>query len=230
MSLGNTTLWGDILPGGVEGEVSGGGIDTTQVVDELLASLHAGSRADLTWWSEAQLIQWMDEALKRLSRIAMVFIGRQGASPLTRIGIASYTLPLQHVATLHISYSTSALRAGNMLELEARDDAFQSTQGTPNHWYEDLQGGTSFALSPVPDEDDVPLPVIYEGWPTALDAGGEQTLVAGPAPLKGYLAFCVLAEAYGQEGEAEMPDLAAHAKGRMAMYEEMFTGYYGKGM
>lgn len=45
-----------------------GEIQTTGVIDQLLPSLHADSRANLYFWSEADLIQWMDEALKGLAR------------------------------------------------------------------------------------------------------------------------------------------------------------------
>ncbi len=149
-SLGNAGLWGSILPGGVAGETADGSIDTTQVIDELLPSLHATSRANLYPWSEADLIQWMDEALKRLARLVCVFVGRQ-ADSLTVPGTASYALPTQHIATLHVSYGTTPLAPANMLELEARDPAFLTTPGTPDHWYEDLIGLATVALSPVPD-------------------------------------------------------------------------------
>jgi hypothetical protein len=46
------------------------------VIDSLLPALHAGSRADLYRWTEADLIQWMDESLKRLARKAAVFVYR----------------------------------------------------------------------------------------------------------------------------------------------------------
>lgn len=232
MSLGNTTLWGDVLPGGpLSGDSQAGDIDTTQVIDELLATLHVNSRAELApWWTEAELIEWMDEALKRLSRVACVFVGRQGSQPLTVATQAQYTLPVQHVATLHVSYGAASLRPANMMELEARDPAFQTTLGTPDHWYEDLLGMAAFGITPVPVLSDIPLPMIYEGWPTALDPGGGQTLVPAPPPLKGYLAMAVIAQAYGAEGEMEAPDIAQHCRGRLDLYETLLQTYYGKGM
>lgn len=239
MSRPNTILWGSLLPGGVAGETSDGGLDTTQVIDGLLWTLHAGSRADLVFWTEADLIQWMDEALKRLARIACVFVGRD-ASITSRNGQATYTLPDRHISTLHVSYSsvnanaTTPLRPASTMELEALDDSYQTTAVTngevPKRWYEDLQGATIVGLAPVPDTDDDPIPIIYEGYPDTLDAGRQNTLVAAPPPVKGYLAMCVLAECYGRESEIESPDIAAHCRGRVAMYEQIFQSYYGEGM
>lgn len=227
MSLANTTLWGDVLPGGPLQDSQSGNLDTTQVIDELLPSLHAAARKDLTWWTEGDLIQWMDESLKRLSRVACVFAGR-AASTLTVPGQAAYALPPQHIATLEMSYAATSLNPANQLELEARDPNYATAPGAPDSWYQDLLGGAVVALAPVPDEEQ-PLGQIYAGWPPALDAGKQQTLVAAPAPLKGYLAMCALKEAYGREGEAEAPDIAQHCEARMAMYEQIFQAYYGKG-
>lgn len=229
MSLLNTTLWGSLLPGGTGTDAPDGSLDTTEVIDHLLPDLHAESRAALTFWAEAELIRWLDEGLKRLSRIACVFVGRD-TSILTVAGQAAYNLPARQVATLHVSLEAAPLRPANMLELEMRDPAFASAEGTPDHWYEDNLGAAKVALAPVPDTVDLSVPVIYAGWPPEIDAGKQNTMVEAPAPLKAYLAMCALAEAYGQEGEMEMPDVAAHCRGRMAMYEQLLASYYGEGI
>lgn len=227
MATFNSALWGTILPGALGTEVANGSLDSTQVIDDLLWTLHCSSRADLTFWSEADLIQWMDECLKRLSRVACVFVGRQAAT-LTVPSQATYALPDGHVATLHVSYNTTPLKPAGTLELEARDPSYQTTTGTPDHWYEDLLGSGVVGLCPVPDGQQF-YPIIYEGWPAALDAGKQQTLVAAPAPLKGYMAMYVLAEAYGREGEMEAPEIAQHCRERLNFYETLLQFYYGRG-
>lgn len=223
----NTELVGSILPGGAPGESPLSGIDITQVLTEILPSLHAASEADLIFWTEAELIEWLDDAVKRLARKAGVFIGRD-ASTFTTIGQAAYPLPAGHLSTRHVSYGTAQLRPSTTIEMEALDPSYATTAGTPLHWYEDLQGINVVGLAPVPDAE-TELAVIYEGWPAALDAGRVQTIVPGPPPLKGYLAFCLLASAYGAESQMEMPDVAEHAKARTDLYEQMFISYYGAG-
>lgn len=230
MPLFDTTLWGDVLPGG-SGEAEGGEIDVTQVIDEALPSLHAGSRATLHHWTEAELLEWLDDGLKRLARLACVFVGRV-ASTVTVEGLATYALPPRHIATLHVSHVTRPLRPANTIELEALDPDYQTTEATEDspitHWYQDLLNGQYFGVRPVPVILGEPLPMIYEGYPVPIDLG--QTLVAAPAPLKGYLTMFLLWRAYSKESETEMPDLAAHSKARCELYEQLFTSYYGRGM
>jgi hypothetical protein len=216
------------MPGGPIGAGAVASLDNNQVIDEILPTLHAASRADLSSWSEADLIQWADEAVKRLARTACVFVGRSTA--ITTVpGQATYTLPADHISTLHVAYSTQALRGANAIELEGRDEGWKTTQGTPASWYEDLLGMATIGLAPVPDAAQ-PLPVVYEGFPEALDAGKQQTMVPAPAPLKAYIGMSVIAAAYEREGEMEMPDVAAHARGRLQLYEQMLTTYYGKAL
>ena len=204
-----------------------GEIDTTQVITDLLPSLHADSTAHLTFWSLSDLINWMDEGLKRLARVCGVFVERD-TSITTANATATYALPERHDTTLYVSYGTTPLRPAAMIELEMRDTAFQTTPGTPDHWYEDGQGW-NIGLSPVPTAA-VSLPLVMACWPPALDTGQMNTLVQAPAPLAGYLSMYTLSKAYGREGESEMPDVAQHCAARCAMYEQIFEKYYGAGL
>jgi hypothetical protein len=228
-SLPNSTLVGSILPGGVGGSTQAGSIDTTQVIDEILPSLHASTRGDLApEWSEGDLIEWMDEAVQRLAAIACVFVGRSTAL-LTAPATATYPLPSDHLSTLHVTYKTTSLRGASHLQLEGRDANYRTAEGTPLNWYEDLLGLATIALAPVPNDAQA-LPLVYQGLPPTLDAGKQNTLLAAPSPIKGYLAMAILAGAYGREGELEMPDIADHCRGRLKLYEQSLTSYYGKAL
>lgn len=204
-----------------------GEIQTTAVITDLLPSLHADSVAHLTWWSQSDVIQWMDEACKKLTRAAQLFVERD-TSIETAAGTPTYSLPSRHFATLHTSLGNSSLRPAAAIELEARDPGWQTTPGTPDHWYEDKLGTSTIGLAPVPTAAAV-VPVICAMFPPDLDVAQLNTLLQAPAPLAGYLFYSVLAGAYGREGESEMPDLAAHARARVAMYEQICQQYWGKG-
>lgn len=204
-----------------------GEIQTTTVITNLLPSLHAAALADLTFWTEADLITWMDDALKRLARVARVWVERD-TSITTEAGTATYALPARHLATIHVSFGAAPLRPASAAELEARNPAYQTAAGTPDHWYEDGLG-RNVGVAPVP-EGATALPLLMQAWPPALDTAKLNTLVQAPAPLAGYLAMYVLAKAYGREGESEMPDVAMHAEARCQMYEEVFAHLYGRGL
>jgi hypothetical protein len=156
-----------------------------------------------------------------------VFVERD-TSITTASGTATYALPERQDATLYVSFGTAPLRPAAMVELEMRDPNFQTTPGTPDHWYEDGQGW-NVGLSPVPTAA-ASLPLIMTAWPPALDSAQANTLVQAPAPLAGYLTMSVLAKAYGREGESEMPDVAQHCQARCEMYEQIFAKYYGAGL
>lgn len=205
-----------------------GDLDTSTVITALLPALHSDTIADLYFWSQADLIQWLDDAVKRLARKAGVFVERS-TSALSSAGIATYSLPADCVAVLHQSYLTTPLRAAGMIELESRDPDYRTTPGTPDHWYEDQLGDYTIGFSPVPVNTGDSMPIIYTALAPNLDVELINTLVTAPVPLAGYLAMSVLGEAYGREGEMEMADLAAHCKGRVAMYEAMMAEYYGSG-
>lgn len=205
-----------------------GDIDTNQVITNLLPALHADTVGDLYFWQLPDLIQWMDESVKRLARKASVFVSRSTA--LTSVGgQAVYDLPAQQQATLRISYLSTPLRPAGTMDLEGRDPAYQTVPGTPDHWYEGLQGDYTFGLTPVPVVTGDAIPIIYAQYPPDLDDAQVNTLLTAPYPLVGYLECSVLAEAYGREGEMEMQDLAAHMRSRCDLYEQTLAQYFGKG-
>jgi hypothetical protein len=206
-----------------------GEVNTTTVLANLLPDLHSDSMGNLTYWTQAQLIQICDEVAKRLAHAAMIFVERD-TSISTAGGTATYSLPARHSATVHVSYGTTPLRPATVIELEARDPNFQTTPGQPDHWYEDDIGITAIGLSPVPTAGDVSVPLIAAMLPPDLDVGQGNVLLQAPAPVAGYLGFGVLAGAYGGEGESEIPDLAAHCRAKLGFYEKIFQHYYGPGL
>ncbi len=203
-------------------------IDTQAVISNLLPDLHADTRAHLVYWAEADLIQFIDESVKRLARKAMMFVERD-LSLTTGIGTATYALPARHLATLHASYGTAPLRPASQIELEAGNPLYVTVAGTPAYWYEDKIGSATVGLSPVPTAA-AALPLIVSVVPVDIDVGKVVTTLEAPQAVAAYLAFSVLAQAYGRESESEMPDVAQHCAARVAFYEEIFTRYYGPGM
>jgi|SRR5215467_5014158 len=203
-----------------------GEINTTAVLDNLLPDLHADSYANLTFWTQAQLIAFEDQAAKQLSRAAMLFVERD-TSKTTINGTRTYSLPARHNATIHVSYATVPLRPATTIEMEARDEEFETTAGPPDHWYEDNLDSTLIGLAPVPDSA-ASLPMVCSVYPPDLD--GINTLLQAPAPVAIYLTYFVLAKAYGKESETEEPDLAQHAAANVALFEQLFLHYYGEGL
>lgn len=207
-------------------------IDTQQLITELLPSLNADSRANLSQWTEQHLEEWIDDGLKRLARRTGVFVERD-TSISTANGTRTYSLPARHLATRHVSYGTKPLRPASTIELEMRDPNYRTVAATvsvpPSHWYEDLEGGTAIGITPVPAAA-VSLPLVATVFPPEIDTAETNTTVEAPAPLAGYLAMYALKEAYGREGHMEMPDAAMHCAARCQFYEEVFLHLFGPGI
>jgi len=202
-----------------------GEINTSTVLDNLLPDLHSDSYANLTFWTQAQLIDFEDQGAKQLSRAAMLFVERD-TSKTTIIGGRTYSLPARHNATVHVSYGSTPLRPATTIEMEARDPAFETTAGDPDHWYEDNLDATIIGLAPVPNAAGS-LPMICSVYPPDL---ATTPLLQAPAPVAIYLTYYVLAKAYGKESETEEPDLAQHCAAKAALMEQLFLHYYGEGL
>jgi hypothetical protein len=204
-----------------------GEVNTVTVLAQLLPTLHADSMGDLAWWTQSELIQYMDESVKSLSHLAQWNVERDSTTN-TAASTATYPLNPRNLATLYVSYGTSPLRAAAQIEMEARDSGYQTTPGTPDHWYLDKLGNLTIGLAPVPTAA-VSLPVVASCYPPDLDVAQVNTLVQAPAAMGIYLSFATLAKAYGHEGESEIRDVAAHCRAQCRLLEQVFQGYFGRG-
>lgn len=214
-----------LLPGESDSNPGSTLIDESVIVAFLLGALHSDTIGNLVYWTEGELIQWIDAAVKRLARQCGIFAGRDITNS-TANGQATYALPGQHLATLHISNGTAPLRPTSVAELSARDASFATTPGTPARWYQDLLGMATYGLAPVPTAIAV-LAVIYQGWPQTVDAAKVHTTIPLPWLLEGFIELYVISQAYSKEGDAHAPDIAADAVQMMAVYEAAARQYWG---
>ena len=212
-----------LLPG--ESDTAAALIDEATIVADLLAPLHSGSVADLVFWTECELIQWIDAALKKLARTAGIFVGRS-IDVATTIGDSTYSLPAQHLSTIHASYNGKPLRPTSSGELAARDASYASRAGTPARWFQDTLGLAEIGVAPVPNAI-AALWVIYHGWPRTIDCAKTQTTIPLPGVLEPYVELSVIAEAYSKEGDAHAPDIASAARSIMSLYEKAALDYWG---
>lgn len=213
-----------LLPGESDANPSTTTVDVINIIQNLLAPLHAGAINDLVGWSECELIQWVDAGVKKLARLVALFVGRS-IDTVTVAGTATYTLPAQHVSTIHASYDSKPLRPVSTGELAARDARWQTRQAPAQRWYEDTLTD-QLGLAPVPDHARA-LWLIYHGWPTSLDCAKTHTTIPLPVSLQPYLELYAIAEAYSKEGDFYAPDIAAAARGIASLFEKVALDYWG---
>jgi hypothetical protein len=216
-----------LLPGESDSNPADSLIQRSAIVGYLLPALHAASTSaeDLAPWTECELIQWLDEAIKKLARTAAVFAGRDidGATVAEQ---QVYSLPTRHVSTLHVSYDQRPLRPANTAEIAARDSRWQTRIEAPARWFADSLGMGQYGLAPIPEIAKA-LWVIYHGWPRTIDCAGAHATVPLPWALEPYLELEVIAQAYGREGDGHAPDIAQAARQMAGLYEALAVEYWG---
>lgn len=203
------------------------GIDFREVVSDLLPALNARTASTLNWWTEAELYEWADEAAKRLARGFRVFVKRD-ASQSIALADPAYDTPARHVSTIHVSIGTRALEAASVHELEAADAAWLDTAGVTGRFLLDANGQSEIRVYPTPDATVTgALAVIYHQYPAAVTATDYD--LTAPHAIREYFTWSILSEARAKQGDARMPDVAAHFAGRVALMEQVIEAYWGTG-
>lgn len=210
-----------VLPGG------GGGAAPARTAGDLRSELYpylgAIDAAGLEFWTEAELLAWLNSGFERLARKTGVFVERDATTTVTG-GNPSYPLPTRHLSTIHVSLGTVRLRAANRAELEARDVSWKTSAATPSHYLQDHGAGlASIRLYKKPVASGT-LAIVQHVTPTALAAGDPLPL---PDPLADYAFFVALAEARRRESDAAMPEVAAFCDELLGLYEHVCREYWG---
>ncbi len=198
-------------------------ISIATAITNLLPALNADALANLIWWTETELYEFAEEAARRLARSAAVFVETEQIA--VSGGTASYTLGARSIATVHVSLGNTRLRPASVRELEALDTGWEATTGTPKRWTHAL-GIDSIRIYPEPTAGGT-LEVVHHQHPPEITSAAPT--VAAPAPLAGYFGQAILAAARAKEGDAAMPEVAAHARERLALYERVCQAYWGGG-
>jgi len=198
------------------------GINVGDVIQRLLPSLNVYRIADLTHWTEEELYEYADEAVKQLARTLGLFVER---SPVTVSGgTALYSAPSRHLDTIHASLGGANLRPAKVRELEALDATWQGSSGTVDRYVPDFQGTEKIRLYKTPAAGGT-LAVIYHQYPAEVSQASP-TLTA-PSVFEDYLHWAILAQARAKEGDAAMPEVAKHAAERQSQFKELIADMWG---
>jgi hypothetical protein len=215
------------LPQGGGGPTAAG-FDLSQTVNTLLSRLGASSWTDIDWLTEAEAYSYFDEAAKRLAQIAGVFVERDASISLLP-SVARYNAPDGWISTIHVSAGSTRLRPVSVAELRALDWQWQQTKGAVQRYSMDAGPLGTITVYPLPlsAQHGVALPVIYHRYPAEISE--TQTLAPISAVIADYFLYFALNRARGKQSDSAMPEMAAHAKQRVSLYEQVLTAYFGEG-
>ncbi len=191
------------------------------ILAALYPPLHASSASDLVFTSDSELTGTIEDALKDLAQDYGVFVTRDITTITLVSGTATYALPENHLATLHVSLSNRPLIASSRQELERLDSDYLITPGTAarpvKRWYQDKGAANVIGFHPVPSVgsgNGVAVEVIYFAYPCSATAG-----LSVPRVIGDMIEFQTISEMYGKESDFQMVEVAQSAKALADLYE-----------
>jgi hypothetical protein len=212
-------------------------VDAASSVNDAIFRLGFASLADCTangYVTPTELYQFADDAVKHLSYKAGIFIGLDASVPVTA-GVGAYNLPSNHVFTLMawvapeagVGGSNQILRATPVGSLFALDATWATTSGESKRYSLDAGSVGTITLYPVPVTSGT-LNQICQQFPTTVTAAASQ-VAAMPSVLQDYLTYAMLAGGRGKESDSAMPEMAAHFRGRLSLYDQVIEHLWGPG-
>lgn len=222
-----------IMPQGTAGVT----LDANNCVSDCIYRLGLTGAADLAaadWISSAELLQFADDAAKRLSWKAQMFLVWDQSVAVTSAR-SQCSLPYLHVFTiaawLAVGGVTVQLRPTSASELWALNSAWMTASGTPTRISFDAGPVGTATLYPTPPGDpDVfygTLKQVCQLVPATLQAGA--TTISLPLPVQDYFTYAMLAAARGKESEHAAREMATHYRQRCDLYEAVFDSLWGPG-
>jgi hypothetical protein len=177
----------------------------------------------------ADLYQWADEAVKKLSYGVGLFVVYDNSVTVSA-GTAIYNLPATHVFTLMAAVIDAdgihLLRLTPVRDLWALDAMWEATSGTPARASMDAGAVGTVTVYPTPTAGGT-LAQICQEFPGAV--AQDSSTLALPTVLQDYFTYALLAGARGKESDSAMPEMAEHFTARMRMYEQLAEHLWGPG-
>jgi hypothetical protein len=203
-------------------------VNLALTLNDLWPPLNANNAADAVFWTEAELYQWLDDALDRFSTSAPVFVVYdQSLVAVNGTGVYTQVTNPEFIATLQADLAGSVLRARNVQQLEALDDAWPTSSGTPEAFALDSAGLTQFLLYKVPGalDDGKLIGQVMQVDPLEVDS--THAILAAPTVMREYFTFYALGEARAKETRAQMPEIAQWFRGLVGLMDKAIVGYWG---
>lgn len=196
-------------------------VDASDILTRLLPKLNAAATSDLDYWDADELYRYQDEASKRITRMGI----RSVRADIAAVSTAVTTLPTDHATTVQVFWGGTLLRPSNVAELEALDDTWQATTGTPLRWIEDDDQSTgSIRVYPAPTAS-ATLTIIYFQIPLPAISATNTTSPLNRA-LDSYLLLRSVEAARSKESKGGMPEVSKAIGPLAAQYEAAAISFW----
>jgi len=199
------------------------GADVGRVIERLLPALWAYSAAQLVYWSEDELYEYANDALKSLAVTSGMFAERDDSISVL-ILTGQYDLPKRNLFTVHVAFDSIPLRRTGIQSLEALHDDWPLTLGTPEKYMLNYSGVNTIRIYPIPTEAGS-LHIVQRVYPPEVSPAS--STVSAPRVVEDYLWWQMLRRAHIKESDGAMPEVAAFALEPIQWMEAMFSHYWG---
>ncbi|GEM_PF-5618210 len=194
----------------------------------------AESQAAAAYVTNAELYQFADDAAKKLSYSAGIFVTLDSSIAVTA-GVGVYSEPATHVFTVYawisplpgVGGSSQVLRPTTVAQLFALDSTWSTTSGEAKRFSLDAGSVGTITIYPLPVNSGT-LNQICQEFPATISAASSQ-VASMPSVLQDYLTYAMLAGARGKESESAKPEMAAHFQQRCSLYEQVIEHLWGPG-
>lgn len=202
-------------------------INLSQAAADLWAQLNANGPADAVYWTLDDIFLYFNQAAKQLAIRGGVFTSYDTTVVLAD-ATSGYDLPALQINTIQADVAGAVLKARNLQEIEALDDDWPTTAGTPDSFLQDTQGSRQVTVYPTPTgaSDGATLGLTIEGYLMDVDASG--AIIAAPECLEEYFHFFALAEARStKETRSQMPEITQWCRGIVDLLDGVISSYWG---
>jgi hypothetical protein len=197
-------------------------------ISQVVPVLHAHVPGDLVFWTQDELLRWLDDRVKNLAKKG-AFVVRNTITLVD--ATATYDLPDRTLSVIHVAHASKPVKASSTTELEASTPTFATTTGDAlERWYADRIGAGKIGLQPVPNAVAVAAAataeVITHEYPATVD-GVETITIPVPLVVLDMFAVEVIAEAYRREGDSQMPEAAQQLDKLAGLYQSAVEQLWG---
>jgi hypothetical protein len=230
MANWGTQLWGlSPTPG-----VPLPGCDALNALNDVWFRLGFMSTDDMSvddrWVTIDDLYSYVDEEARRLAYSLGLFMAYD-ASVAVAAGTPSLPLPSHHVFTVFawLVYPDAPLRAlrlTGVAQLFALDAQWAIAEGPPARLSLDAAEAGTAVLYPSPVVPAV-LAQVRQESPAPVREGAS-ALPLSPV-MQDWMSYAMLAQALDHESDHMRPEVAAHCRERMKLYEKIAESYWGPG-
>lgn len=198
-------------------------VDCSLIAQRVASSLAAESVAMLTFWSEAELYDYMNEYAQEKARECALLVERRSAASATVVSLHARAASL-----LMVSYGNYELSVRSQQEMDAMRRDWKTVadpDGRVLRFIPDSDGPRSVRLWPVP-------PGTQQVWMverlTPPDATPAAPQIDLPAAAGDAMELAALGAARAREGKGQAVDIAEACDEVRAILDLALEDYYGR--